>query len=786
MRSPAAASRSSRARATVRWMRKRPATSSALTACACARAKSTISRSSGCAIPDRASTKNILARFRPNRCQAPAWHVPGTRPRRSAPRGARIAVGSLDGDRDDGCGGAAERAHRGRGGAAPPGPGAAAEARDEPVVREHRPRQRLHDLQPDPGRRRGGDDRLRRVAGRPLPRDPVLQHDDRDRPGGEGQAGAGPAGRARRADGDRRQGRRCPAGQRRQGRRRRPAPRAGRRPDRRRRARQDRFRPQGRRVDPDGRVATRGSRTLGGGALRLVRGRRHRRVRGDGCRRGELRVEDRRRGTLVQASALTARAGPQQPAAHPRRRDRAARPPPRLRALPPAHQAERCGADRGRGHGHDRAGGTDSAHEPDLCRRRAANGTAGSARPAAERARVAGLGRPRLHGQDGHADRAGAESARDRAGAGNDEGRARPGARSLRVERSEPDVDARGDPHGVSGRGRAPDDRGAVLVQPPLERNRDRGRQVRARGAGAVPTRRTQAAGRIRSGGGAPSGRDRHHDDRPRAREARGRATARPAPDRHRLDRRGVAAERARDRRVPARAEHRAARALRRPAGDRGRDRPRGRRAGERPAARRERPADEPARAREGGARDLGHRSHLTGGEEERRRGAARRGPVRGDDRRRRQRRTGAEGVAPRDRAGLGVADGEKRRRPRARAERLRCRAGHDRRGAEGAAQPHARHEAVRDQVGVRGLPRRVDRADADRLPPAAAAPVAGRLARDRDSRFLPGARAERRATSGSRASSGTSHGSRFRREQPPASGCSRATCSCTRCSPTR
>ena len=73
-------------------------------------------------------------------------------------------------------------------------------AGDEPLVREHRPRQRLHDLQPDPGRRRGGDACVRRVAGRALPRHPLLQLGDRDRPGGAREAGARPAGRARRAE----------------------------------------------------------------------------------------------------------------------------------------------------------------------------------------------------------------------------------------------------------------------------------------------------------------------------------------------------------------------------------------------------------------------------------------------------------------------------------------------------------------------------------------------------------------------------------------------------------
>ena len=49
----------------------------------------------------------------------------------------------------------------------------------EPLVREHRPRQRLHRLQPDP-RRRGRDDAgVRRLAGRALPRRPRRERGDR-------------------------------------------------------------------------------------------------------------------------------------------------------------------------------------------------------------------------------------------------------------------------------------------------------------------------------------------------------------------------------------------------------------------------------------------------------------------------------------------------------------------------------------------------------------------------------------------------------------------------------
>ena len=188
-----------------------------------------------------------------------------------------------------------------------------------------------------------------------------------------------------------------------------------------------------------------------------------------------------------------------------------------------------------------------------------------------------------------------------RAGAGHDEGRARAGARSLRRERSEPDVDARGDPHGVPGRGRAPDDRGAVLVAAAAGARSRLGDDKYVLGApelfpldGLKQRAESEAAEGRRVVAIGTTTTDLEH-----AKPEDG-----PPPDlhaaRHRLDRRATAAERARDGRVPARAEHRAARALRRPAGDRGRDRPRGRRAGDGPAARREQPADEPGRARAG------------------------------------------------------------------------------------------------------------------------------------------------------------------------------------------
>ena len=60
--------------------------------------------------------------------------------------------------------------------------------RVEPLLQEHRRRERLHDLQPDPARVRRRDAHLRRGGGRALPRDPRRQLGDRDRAGGPREA----------------------------------------------------------------------------------------------------------------------------------------------------------------------------------------------------------------------------------------------------------------------------------------------------------------------------------------------------------------------------------------------------------------------------------------------------------------------------------------------------------------------------------------------------------------------------------------------------------------------
>ena len=96
---------------------------------------------------------------------------------------------------------------------------------------------------------------------------------------------------------------------------------------------------------------------------------------------------------------------------------------------------------------------------------------------------------------------------------------------------------------------------------------------------------------------------------------------------------------------------------------------------------------------------------------------------LRGDGRRRRQRRARAEGIAALDRPGLGDADGEGRRRRRARERRLRRDPGDGRRGPADPPQPPARDEALRHEVGVRGLPDRRGRDHAGRVPAAPATP---------------------------------------------------------------
>ena len=109
---------------------------------------------------------------------------------------------------------------------------------------------------------------------------------------------------------------------------------------------------------------------------------------------------------------------------------------------------------------------------------------------------------------------------------------------------------------------------------------------------------------------------------------------------------------------------------------------------------------------------------------------------------------------------------------------RLRGRARDGRPGPEDPPQPPAGHEALRGQVGVRGLPDPLDRADRRALPAAAAPPHARGDAHGRHPRVLPGAGAQLRAPGGPRASCARSAASPFRPGRSPGSACSRRTCS--------
>ena len=85
---------------------------------------------------------------------------------------------------------------------------------------------------------------------------------------------------------------------------------------------------------------------------------------------------------------------------------------------------------------------------------------------------------------------------------------------------------------------------------------------------------------------------------------------------------------------------------------------------------------------------------------------------------------------------GSGRADGPQRGRRRARARRLRGGAADGGRGPEDPAQHPARGEALRREVGVRGVPHPLDRPDGPiAVPAAAAAPDARRGADGRDPR---------------------------------------------------
>ena len=497
---------------------------------------------------------------------------------------------------------------------------------------------------------------------------------------------------------------------------------AGGRPGRRRR-RARRERPaRARRVDPDRRVAPgparpgeevrSGSFAVEGAGAYVV----------DGRRRRQLRAADRRRGARVPPSAVAARARHQPAALRARRAHGPARRDLRLRALAAGRPGARGGRDGRRRHRHARPRGADPAREPDLRGRRAADVTPRRARAAAQRGRVARLGRRHVPGQDGHAHRAGSPRRRRRAGPGVEPGRARHALGRFAASSAEPQRDARrdrGDAPGEEEPGRAR----AVLV-------------AHAAGAPAPRRRATSSAHRSCSRSDALAERAEREQRRAAAssRSARpgrrsgedgGRPAAGLAAARPRRPRRGAPAADARDRRLLPRRGRRAQGALRRRARDGRRDRAR---------RRHPRSATEPRRRRAAGDREAlrgtAREATVVGRispEGKRRLVEALRGrrPLRRDGRRRRERRARAQGGTARDRAGERLGDGAERGRRRARPRRLRRRAGDGRRGAEDPSQRPARDEALRREVGVRRLPDPLDRADGDAVSAPSAPPDA-------------------------------------------------------------
>ena len=260
---------------------------------------------------------------------------------------------------------------------------------DESLVREHRPGQRLHGLQPDPRRRRSGDVRVRGLGGRALHRDPRGQLGDRDPPGGEGQARPRPARGPRRANRNGHPRRPPAAGRGRPGRDRRSRPGAGRRPARRRRTAGAERRADRRRVDPDRRVAGRAQARRRGGEVGVVRGGGLGPLHRHGRRSRELRGAGRRRGPVVSPPAVAARALAEPSLARAGRGHDPARRDARLRALVAGEAALGSCHDRRRRRRHARARGPDPAHEPHVRRRRAPHGPPRRARAAAQCDRVA-------------------------------------------------------------------------------------------------------------------------------------------------------------------------------------------------------------------------------------------------------------------------------------------------------------------------------------------------------------------------------------------------------------
>ena len=217
--------------------------------------------------------------------------------------------------------------------AAPTRGTAAVRADDQSHLRLHRPSERPYRVQSDPVARRCRDAHVRCLAGRALPGRPRLELRDRHRPGGSCEARARQPRDARRADGGGRPRRRVaahPGGRGGRGR-----PRAARRRRRRRRGRRvaARQRAHARRVDPHRRIAPDDSQAGRDGPLGLVRRRRSRRAAGRNRRGRQLCRPRDGRGARIPPPAVPTRACAEQAPAHARRRDRPARPRPRLGPL---------------------------------------------------------------------------------------------------------------------------------------------------------------------------------------------------------------------------------------------------------------------------------------------------------------------------------------------------------------------------------------------------------------------------------------------------------------------
>ncbi len=434
---------------------------------------------------------------------------------------------------------------------------------------QHPARQPADRLQRRAGRLRADHADLRRLARRPLPRDPDRQRGHRHRPGGTRQAEPRPPGGAGRAEGHGRARRQASRGRRPGRRAGRPRPGGRGRPGGGRRPGGGQRGPRGGRVHPHRGERAGDARARRGAAGRLLRGRGLGVLRGRGGRARHLRGAAHRRGARVPPPALAVRAGAGPADPRPHRRHGAARGAAAVVADRAGQSLPRVGRDGRRRRDHDRPGGARPAHRDHLCGRDAADDAAGRAQPAAERGRVAGVGRHRLHRQDRHAHRgppAGGRPDPRRRRRGRAVGPPRP----LRGELAEPQLHARGHRRGLPGNGGARARGRAVLLAAALERPVDGRALVRAGRARALRPRGPPRGAR-RRGGAAGAARAGLHRGRRAARRGPPRLAApcRAAAAGPRRPGRGAAPGRARDRGLPAGAGGRDQGDLGRRAGDR-------------------------------------------------------------------------------------------------------------------------------------------------------------------------------------------------------------------------